>query len=47
VRRKLAAAGLPGWVVNVWGVGYKLRHVPGAPGRETTGAASLRTGQQL
>ena len=28
VRRKLAAAGLPGWVVNVWGVGYKLRHVP-------------------
>jgi DNA-binding response OmpR family regulator len=27
VRRKLAAAGLPGWVVNVWGVGYKLRHV--------------------
>jgi DNA-binding response OmpR family regulator len=29
VRRKLAAAGLHGWVVNVWGVGYKLRHVPG------------------
>jgi DNA-binding response OmpR family regulator len=28
VRRKLDAAGLPGWVVNVWGVGYKLRHVP-------------------
>jgi len=28
VRRKLAAAGLPGWIVNVWGVGYKLRHVP-------------------
>ena len=28
IRRKLAAAGLPGWVVNVWGVGYKLRHVP-------------------
>lgn len=25
VRRKLAAAGLSGWVVNVWGVGYKLR----------------------
>jgi DNA-binding response OmpR family regulator len=25
VRCKLAAAGLPGWVVNVWGVGYKLR----------------------
>jgi DNA-binding response OmpR family regulator len=28
IRRKLAAAGLPGWVVNVWGVGYKLRQVP-------------------
>jgi DNA-binding response OmpR family regulator len=27
VRRKLAGAGLPGWVVNVWGVGYKLRHL--------------------
>lgn len=27
VRRKLANAGLHGWVVNVWGVGYKLRHV--------------------
>jgi DNA-binding response OmpR family regulator len=25
VRCKLAAAALPGWVVNVWGVGYKLR----------------------
>jgi len=25
VRCKLAAAGLPGWVVNKWGVGYKLR----------------------
>ena len=25
VRRKLAAAGLAGWVVNVWGVGYRLR----------------------
>jgi DNA-binding response OmpR family regulator len=24
VRCKLAAAGLPGWVINVWGVGYKL-----------------------
>ena len=33
VRRKLDAAGLSGWVVNVWGVGYKLRHVPPA---ETT-----------
>jgi DNA-binding response OmpR family regulator len=27
VRCKLAAAGLPGWIVNVWGVGYKLRPV--------------------
>ena len=27
VRRKLASAGLAGWIVNVWGVGYKLRHV--------------------
>jgi DNA-binding response OmpR family regulator len=27
VRGKLAAAGLPGWVVNVWGVGYKLRPI--------------------
>ncbi|MGH2997855.1 MAG: response regulator transcription factor, partial [Gaiellaceae bacterium] len=25
VRCKLAAAGLPDWVVNEWGVGYKLR----------------------
>ena len=25
VRCKLAAAGLPGWVVNKWAVGYKLR----------------------
>jgi DNA-binding response OmpR family regulator len=25
VRCKLAAAELEGWVVNVWGVGYKLR----------------------
>ncbi len=25
VRCKLAAAGLPGWVVNEWGVGYRLR----------------------
>jgi len=28
VRRKLVAAGLPGWVVNVWGVGYRLRDPP-------------------
>lgn len=28
VRRKLAAAGLDDWVVNLWGVGYKLRPVP-------------------
>jgi DNA-binding response OmpR family regulator len=27
LRCKLAAAGLPGWVVNEWGVGYKLRPV--------------------
>jgi DNA-binding response OmpR family regulator len=25
IRCKLAAAGLGGWIVNVWGVGYKLR----------------------
>jgi DNA-binding response OmpR family regulator len=25
IRCKLAAAGLHGWVVNLWGVGYKLR----------------------
>jgi DNA-binding response OmpR family regulator len=25
VRCKLATAGLPGWIVNKWGVGYKLR----------------------
>jgi DNA-binding response OmpR family regulator len=31
IRRKLAAAGLAGWVVNAWGVGYKLRPVPGKP----------------
>ena len=31
IRRKLAAAGLPGWVVNVWGVGYKLCPVPESP----------------
>ena len=28
IRRKLAAAGLDDWVVNAWGVGYKLRPVP-------------------
>src|SRR5262245_21301027 len=28
IRCKLAAAGLQGWVVNVWGVGYKLRPLP-------------------
>jgi DNA-binding response OmpR family regulator len=27
IRCKLAAAGLDGWVVNAWGVGYKLRPV--------------------
>jgi DNA-binding response OmpR family regulator len=25
LRRKLAVAGLDGWIVNAWGVGYKLR----------------------
>jgi DNA-binding response OmpR family regulator len=25
IRCKLAAAGLDGWVVNLWGVGYRLR----------------------
>ena len=25
LRVKLGAAGLEGWVVNLWGVGYKLR----------------------
>ena len=28
VRCKLARAGLGGWVVNLWGVGYKLRPTP-------------------
>jgi DNA-binding response OmpR family regulator len=28
IRRKLAGAGLSNWVVNVWGVGYKLRPLP-------------------
>ncbi|HZS31540.1 MAG TPA: response regulator transcription factor [Gaiellaceae bacterium] len=28
IRRKLAAAGLRDWIVNVWGVGYKLRPAP-------------------
>jgi DNA-binding response OmpR family regulator len=28
VRCKLAAAGLGGWIVNAWGVGYKLRPTP-------------------
>jgi DNA-binding response OmpR family regulator len=32
IRRKLAAAGLAGWVVNAWGVGYKLRPAQEAPG---------------
>jgi DNA-binding response OmpR family regulator len=34
IRRKLAAAGLAGWVVNAWGVGYKLR-----PAQEAAGTA--------
>jgi DNA-binding response OmpR family regulator len=29
IRLKLARAGLHGWVVNIWGVGYKLRPVSG------------------
>jgi DNA-binding response OmpR family regulator len=29
IRCKLAAAGLGGWIVNVWGVGYKLRPATG------------------
>ncbi|MGH3009732.1 MAG: response regulator transcription factor [Gaiellaceae bacterium] len=37
IRRKLAAAGLPGWVVNVWGVGYKLRLPPLAGTADTSG----------
>jgi DNA-binding response OmpR family regulator len=28
IRCKLSEAGLPGWIVNIWGVGYKLRHAP-------------------
>jgi len=36
VRCKLAAAGLPGWVVNVWGVGYKLRPPADLRGRVPT-----------
>jgi len=28
VRCKLAAAGLPGWILNTWGVGYTLRPTP-------------------
>jgi DNA-binding response OmpR family regulator len=28
IRCKLAAAGVGGWIVNVWGVGYKLRPTP-------------------
>jgi DNA-binding response OmpR family regulator len=30
IRCKLAAAGLDDWVVNAWGVGYKLRPMPPA-----------------
>ena len=29
VRCKLAEAGLPGWIVNEWGVGYRLRPASG------------------
>jgi DNA-binding response OmpR family regulator len=31
IRRKLAAVGLDGWVVNAWGVGYKLRPAHESP----------------
>ena len=43
VRRKLASAGLSGWIVNVWGVGYKLRHAAGGASSRcyvTTSAAA-------
>ena len=40
VRVKLAAAGLDGWVVNDWGVGYKLR--PLAPELQLDRVLSLR-----
>jgi DNA-binding response OmpR family regulator len=32
VRCKLAAAGLPGWIVNAGGGGYKLRPTPVSAG---------------
>ncbi|MHB8469935.1 MAG: response regulator transcription factor [Gaiellaceae bacterium] len=38
IRCKLAAAGLAGWVVNAWGVGYKLRPASAATERELRGA---------
>ena len=47
VRRKLAAAGLPGWVVNVWGVGYKLRHVSGASRAGAPSAVAAIIGSML
>jgi DNA-binding response OmpR family regulator len=28
LRRKLANAGAPGFVVNIWGVGYRFRERP-------------------
>src|SRR5579885_3488539 len=41
LRRKLDAAGLAGWVVNVWGVGYKLRDLP-LPRLDGTTSTGLR-----
>jgi DNA-binding response OmpR family regulator len=37
VRRKLEAAGLSDWVVNAWGVGYKLR--PAKPASSVSASA--------
>ena len=41
VRRKLEDAGIDGWVVNVWGVGYKLRPVRRPP-RDGAGWPTVR-----
>ena len=38
IRRKLESAGLDGWVVNIWGVGYKLR--PANPARVASASAN-------
>ncbi len=39
LRRKLADAGAPGMIVNVWGVGYRLMH---GESRQTQAAPSVR-----